>query len=47
MKGFKDIVMILVKKEANLDLFDAVSLHIYILYEQPYITEDKVLLNFS
>ena len=31
-KGHKDVVLILTKKEANLDLINAVSVHVHTLY---------------
>ena len=38
--GHKDIVLILTQKGANLELVNAVSIHVHMLYNKPCITED-------
>ena len=40
-KGHKNIVLILIQKGAKLDLFDKVSVHVYMLYDKPCITKIK------
>ena len=46
-RGHKDIVLILTQKGANLDLVNAVSVHVCMLYNKPCITEDKMWLYFE
>ena len=38
----KDVVLILTHKGANLDVVNNVSVHVYILYENGSISEDKL-----
>ena len=44
--GHKDVVFILAQKGANLDLFNEVSVHVHMLYEEVSITEDKIVNPF-
>ena len=37
--GHKDVVLILTQKGANLDLVNAVSVHVHMLYEKVSITD--------
>ena len=41
-KGHKDVVLVLTKKGANLDLVNKVSVYVHILYEKGYIIEGKI-----
>ena len=41
-KGDKDVVLVLTKKGANLDLLNKVSVYVHMVYEKDYITEDKI-----
>ena len=45
-KGYKDVVLILTKKGANLDLVNEVSVNVRMLYGKLCITEDKIVLIF-
>ena len=45
-KGYKDLVLILTKTGANLDLVNKVSVNIHMLYGKLCITEDKIALMF-
>ena len=38
--GHKDVVFILAEKGANLNLVNKVSVHVHMLYQKSYITED-------
>ena len=38
----RDIVLILAQKGANLDIVNKVSVHVHMLYNKPYITEDEM-----
>ena len=46
-RGHKDIVLILIQKGANLDLINAVSVHVHMLYNKTCITEDEMWLYFE
>ena len=41
MKGHKDVALLLIKKEANLDHVNCVSVLMLILYREQCITENK------
>ena len=42
MNGYKDVVLILTQKGANLDLVNKVSVHVHMLYEKGFIIEGKI-----
>ena len=41
-RGYKDIVLILIQKGANLDIFNEVSINVHLLYNKTCISEDEM-----
>ena len=46
-KGHKGIVLFLTQKEANLDLVNKVSVHVYMLYDKPCIVNVPYFILFA